>query len=419
MKYICFSLLLAPCLGSFHGHHERRHAAAAVTDQAAKAGVELGAARIIHNIRGAEMLLTKDLKGNPRLLLEEERMLHKASKFALRAGEMRAKEMHSREHLNKIEASLMQNKQASSTAQHLTSGEQFASIAKKEKQLLRGGRGILQEVRVLKTDVVQALGQSDPEVTAKLERLMDKVGGAQKDILRSEAKAASHASKLAAEIRKEKVPAVGAFAQASSTVSMGTKDPVKRVHLAKEALGQLAAAKNEIAEAYGTDTATAKKVEELMGQLSGSLQGAMQGDEADINDTDEAAMYSKMQQKAHLKKMIREAEKASLAQASSRARMSKRAVQKRFRQRERHMHQIAQRTKRIAVEDHRISKEAVAASRVVDEELGGTEAGEEVSALLRTAATEAARASFGDRHLAALENKQVHGLVKMEHIMEQ
>lgn len=191
MKSLCSILLLvAPCLG--HLRHDHRHAHANLAEQQAKAGVELGAARIIHTIRGAESLLAKELRGAPKLLLSEERLLHKASQLALRAGEMKAKQMHSMKHLHQIEASLVQSEQASSTAQQQTSGDQqFASIARKETQLLRGGRGILQEVRVLKAGVAKVLGQSDPEVTAKLELLMDKVGGAQKDILRSEAKAAS------------------------------------------------------------------------------------------------------------------------------------------------------------------------------------------------------------------------------------
>lgn len=249
---------------------------------------------------------------------------------------------------------------------------------------------------------------------------MDKVGGAQKDILRSEAKAASHASKLAASIRKDKAPAASAFAQASASESMGSKDPVRRVHLAKEALGNLKLAKSDITAAYGTDTRTAQKVEKLMDQLSGSLQGLESDDEEDANrdvKADEAEMLGKIKEDAHLKKVVKAAEKASLAQAASHARTSKQAVQRRFLQREHRMQQLVKRTSRIAVEDGRISKEANFASRVVDKELGGTEAGEEVSALLRTAASEARKASAGDRRLAALEKKQVHGLVNMAAIL--
>lgn len=436
MKSICsVLLLLTPCLGDFHGHHkhqhhERRHAASMLAEQQAKAGVELGAARIIHSIRGAESVLAKTLRGSPKLLLSEERLLHKASQLALRAGEMKAKMMHSRRHLTKLEASMMQEaqqqtkealKEASSTANHQTSGYgRFASIAQKETQLLRGGRGILHEVRVLKAGVAKTLGQSDPEVSAKLEMLMDKVGGEQKEILRSEAEAASHASKLAASIREEKAPAARSFAQASTAETMGTEDPVKRAHLAQEALGQLKLAKGEITAAYGTDAGTAKKVEGLLDQLQGSLQGLQKSDEADEKTNavvGEAAMLAKMKHDAHLKKVVKEAEKASLAQAVAHAHKSKRAVARRFLAQERHMQQLSRRTNNIAMEDRRISKEAKAASRVVDHELGGTEAGEEVSALLRSAASEARRASAGDRRLAALEKRQVHGLANMAAII--
>lgn len=415
-RFYSIVLLAVPCVAHPHAHHSHDHTAALLAEKA-NAGLESGAARIIHSIRGAEKALAEDLHGQPELLLSEERLLHRASQMALKAGRFRAKELHSMRRLHDIEASLVQGKkeeesatteQSAAAEQQQASGEQqFKSIAQKEVQLLRGGRGILKEVRVLKADVAKALGQSDPEVTAKLEHLMDKVGGAQKDILRSEAQAASHASKLAASIRKEKTRAPGAFTQASSTETMGTRDPVKRIHLAEQALEQLKLAKGDVAAAYG-DAGTAQKVESMMDQLTTSLQGLKEGDEADVKDVDEVAKAAKA---ATIRKIAKK--KAVLAQSSARVRFSKEAVSRRFRRQGQRLRNAVARTRRIALEDNRIAKESVAASRVVNRELAGTEVGEEVSALLRTAAAEAHRASAADRRLASVQAREVHSLADL------
>lgn len=427
MKNLCILALVAPCLG-----HPQR---AAFLEQQFKEGAELGAAKIIHNIRGVESLLAKELSGSPKELLVEEQLLHKASQLALKAGKSRARQVHSAEKLTKIETALAQMEQSSGEAHEDTTqettqettdttteetGEDTTEETTKdtteettkettpkettpEKQ-----ENILEEVHALKTDVADALGKSNPTVTAKLESLMDRVGGAQKDILQSEATAASHASELAADVRKAKTPAAGAFAQASFKESSGSQDPVRRVQLAKQALGQLSAAKLEVAEAYGGDDETAKKVSALMDQLSGSLTGLELGSEEDAKATSfkasEAAMFAKIEagEAAALAPMKKSGKKAALLQASNALMASTQA---------RRLMKLAQKTSMLASEDHRISKETMVARQMVDKALGNTKVGAEVSALLSKAVSEANSAAAGDRHLAAIEAHQVQNLL--------
>merc|ERR1719243_375770 len=106
----------------------------------------------------------------------------------------------------------------------------------------------------------------------------------------SETEATAHASTLAAAIRKDKAPAAGAFAQASARESSGTKDPVRRMRLTKQALSDLSVAKSEVEEAFGTDDGTAKKVEGMIDQLTGSLTGLEDGTDevAAVTDVEEA-----------------------------------------------------------------------------------------------------------------------------------
>jgi len=452
MKYLwSIIVLVTPCVG-----HPHRHPSAFL-EQKAEAGLESGAARIIHSIRGAERALAKDLRGEPKLLLSEERLLHQASQLALKAGKRRAMQMHAAKKLHGIEASLIQHKQSA----FASSGAQFASLAKQEARLLHDGHGILQEVRVLKGDLTEALGQSDPEVTAKLEHLMDRVGGAQKEILRSESEAASHASKLAASVRKEaKAPTVTGLFQAHATQRTGTKDPVRRMQLSKEALRNLVAAKGEVEAAYGTEDGTAQKLEALMGQLSGSLTGLEEGSEEDAKvdmKSEEAEEFASIEAKAGLPELKADAEKAqadaanaetqamaqqtldakadaakakqiqeavaqakaavkvkaSLVQATARSTASKRAMSRRFHQQGLRMRRLAQRTRRLAKADGHIAKETFAVRRYVDKELGDTKVGEEVDSLLKEAAKDANRAAAGEHHVAAIENKQVESLTDM------
>jgi len=423
MKNLCILALVAPCLG-----HPQR---AAFLEQQFKEGAELGAAKIIHNIRGVESLLAKELSGSPKELLVEEQLLHKASQLALKAGKSRARQVHSAEKLTKIETALAQMEQSSGEAHEETTQETTDTTTEEtgedtteettkdtteettkettpkettpEKQ-----ENILEEVHALKTDVADALGKSNPTVTAKLESLMDRVGGAQKDILQSEATAASHASELAADVRKAKTPVAGAFAQASFKESSGSQDPVRRVQLAKQALGQLSAAKLEVAEAYGGDDETAKKVSALMDQLSGSLTGLELGSEEDAKATSfkasEAAMFAKIEagEAAALAPMKKSGKKAALLQASNALMASTQA---------RRLMKLAQKTSMLASEDHRISKETMVARQMVDKALGNTKVGAEVSALLSKAVSEANSAAAGDRHLAAIEAHQVQNLL--------
>jgi len=423
MKNLCILALVAPCLG-----HPQR---AAFLEQQFKEGAELGAAKIIHNIRGVESLLAKELSGSPKELLVEEQLLHKASQLALKAGKSRARQVHSAEKLTKIETALAQMEQSSGEAHEETTQETTDTTTEEtgedtteettkdtteettkettpkettpEKQ-----ENILEEVHALKTDVADALGKSNPTVTAKLESLMDRVGGAQQDILQSEATAASHASELAADVRKAKTPAAGAFAQASFKESSGSQDPVRRVQLAKQALGQLSAAKLEVAEAYGGDDETAKKVSALMDQLSGSLTGLELGSEEDAKATSfkasEAAMFAKIEagEAAALAPMKKSGKKAALLQASNALMASTQA---------RRLMKLAQKTSMLASEDHRISKETLVARQMVDKALGNTKVGAEVSALLTKAVSEANSAAAGDRHLAAIEAHQVQNLL--------
>jgi len=78
--------------------------------------MDSGAARIIRSIRGAEEALGKDLRGEPKVLLSEERLLHQASQLALQAGVMHRTQMHAAKKLHSIEASLMQSTKHSSGA---------------------------------------------------------------------------------------------------------------------------------------------------------------------------------------------------------------------------------------------------------------------------------------------------------------
>lgn len=400
-----FNHLCSVFFAVVQGLGQPQHSAALLDEQQ---GVELGAARIIHGIRGAEQALAKDLRGNPKLLLSEERLLHQASQLALHAGKMRAMQMHSKSKLNSIEATLMQ-----STAKGSSGAAQFDSLARKESQLLRGGRNILNEVHTLKTDFDEVLGQTEPEVTAKLQKLMDRVDGAQREILTSEAEATAHASKLADSIRKEKPkekhpsPAVGVFTQASTLESSGTQDPVRRVKLAKKALSQLKVAKTEVAEAYGTDDGTAQKVEAMIDQLEGSLQGLEEGSEDDVKlnmKAEEAKMFANIERNVSL------TVKASLAQESAHSTSSTQMDARRFHQQSRQLRRLAHRTRRLALEDRHISKETRVARRVIDRELGNTEVGEEVDALLTKAASEANRAAASDRRLVAVEKHEIHSL---------
>lgn len=404
MKSISLFLVvvnLVPCLGHLHSNN-------AVHDQRQYA--ELGAARTIHNIREVEQALAKDLRGNPKFLLSEERLLHKASEFALKAGEMRAMQMHSGKKLAGIEASLMQKMQDAASS---SSATRFDSIARKEAQLLRGGRGILKKVDVLKADFAKTLGAKSAGVTAKLEKLMDRVDGAQREILMSETEATAHASTLAAAIRKDKAPAAGAFAQASARESSGTKDPVRRMRLTKQALSDLNVAKSEVEEAFGTDDGTAKKVEGMIDQLTGSLTGLEDGTDevAAVTDGEEHEVDVSANLKPATPKS--RAVKASLAQASAHSRSSARMSSRRFRQQSQRLRRLVQRTSRLAMEDRHISKETKFARRVVQKELGNSEIGEEVSALLAKAASEANHAAASDHRLAVVENREAHGLAHL------
>jgi hypothetical protein len=419
--------LAATCFG-----HPQR---AAFLEQQFKAGAELGAAKIIHNIRGVESLLATQLRGSPKELLVEEQLLHKASQLALKAGKSRARQVHSAEKLKKIETALAQTEEASDEAHEDTTQETTQEAAQETTdqntedtdesitedtkdtmeetsqetttEALPDNHNILEEVHTLKTDVADALGKSNPTVSAKLESLMDRVGGAQKDILQSEASAASHASELAADVRKAKTVAAGAFTQASFKESSGSQDPVRRVHLAQKALSQLAAAKSEVAEAYGDDDETAKKVSALMDQLSGSLQGLELGSEEDAKATSfkasEDAMFAKIQAgEAAALAPSKKSGKAALLQASNELKASTQA---------RRLMQLAQKTGMLASEEHRISKETVVARQMVDKTLGDTKVGAEVSALLAKAVSEANHAAAGDRDMAAIEARQVQNLL--------
>jgi len=296
---------------------------------------------------------------------------------------------------------------------------------------------------------------------------MDRVGGAQKEILRSESEAASHASRLAAEIRKDsnahKAPvAGGVFVQSHTKETSGTKDPVRRMKLSKDALSNIAAAKNEVEAAYGTDSETAQKVESLLGQLSGSMQGLEAGAEEDAHDEEttkaddaavDAADKAKAAQLAKLKAKEEQdeanaakaevqakedaakaakadAEKATAVAAavasakeavkakaavmaltqSSAHSMSKRAMSRRFHKQGLHMRKLAQRTRKLAREDRHISKETEQARRAVNDVLGDTNVGEQVSELLKAAEKDANVAAQGERRAAAIESQQVQSL---------
>jgi len=244
--------------------------------------MDSGAASIIQSIRGAEQALAKDLKGEPRVLLSEERLLHQASQLALQAGMMHRTQAHVTKKLHSIEASLVQ-----STKQQARS--QFLSIARQEAQLLRGGQRVLKEVAVVNSHLAQALGhQGDPSMTAKMHHLMDRV---EKEVLLSGSEAASGAKKVAAEVRKDaRAAGVGVFAQAQSKESSGIKNPVRRLHFSKEALSNIVAAKSEVEAAYGTSDGNAQAVEALLGKLSGSLRVLEKGDKEDVQEakTDKA-----------------------------------------------------------------------------------------------------------------------------------
>lgn len=424
-EHLCSIFTVAACLG--HPQH-----ATSLLDQRQK--VEMGAARIIHTIRGAEQTLAKDLRGHPKFLISEERLLHKASLLALKAGKMRAKQIRSGERLKSFEEKMHQ----ASSVQN-TGAAQMKTLAHKEAQLLRGGRGILREVHAVKQGVENALGQSAHEVTATIEHLMDRVGGAQRDILASEAAATGHASKLAASIRAEKAPV---FAQASVAEISGTKDPKRRMQISKKALADLAAAKTEVSEAYGTDDGTAQKVAGMIDQLEGSLQGLQEDDSEDMKvdvKAEEAAMFANIERdagegedtkrqmtamRAKAKSLPKKVVKASLIQhrhrasAHSRARaFTARKASRRFRQQSHRLQRIMRRTKRLALNDRRISKETKFARRVVDKELGNTAVGEEVEALLAKAASSANHAAWSERHVADVQKREVRGLANMAAVL--
>jgi len=296
----------------------------------------------------------------------------------------------------------------------------------------------------VKGDLAEALGhQGDPRVTAKMEHLMDRV---EKEVLLSGSEAASGAKTIAAEIRKDaRAAGVGVFAQAHSKESSGTKDPVRRVHLSKEALSNIAAAKDEVEAAYGTADGTAQTVEALLGQLSGSLQGLETGAKEDVQDAkqdkadeaqrsagDEARSgeLAKLRAKeeedeanaakaealakadvvkaaeAHAVKAEAVTEAVEKAKAALKAKAAVMAfaegnvksarrnlLARRFRRQRLQTRKLAQRTHRLALEKHHISKETNLAHRDVHDTIGDTVVGDQVADLLKEAAAATKRAA--------------------------
>jgi hypothetical protein len=186
-----------------------------------------------------------------------------------------------------------------SVQQRATAGsEQFASLANREKKLLDGSQGLLNDVQTFKA---MADESSDTVVAAKLQSLMDKFSDAQKEIVHSETEVVLHASHLAASLPSTDPRVVVALTQATQREGMGTRDPVRRAKLAEQALSQIRDAKNEISSAYGSDSGTAEKVMAMMDKLQTSMQDLEKGadDDAKFGHTvaqmkaDEAKMFAK------------------------------------------------------------------------------------------------------------------------------
>jgi len=245
-------------LHHFHAHPQHRRASLLAENAAASEGTMTG--KILGDIGSAEDALEHALRGAPSILEKEEGLLKKASLMATQAGRFQAQERSLTNRMNMHAAKLLaKSEKRMSKAE---SNAMLNDVGRKETALIADGFGILRETKNLKVDVVDAIGESNPMMAAKVEHFLDSVGLDQKKIMRGEARLA-HGVKQSlmgerAQLRHKTMSSLEGLAQAA-------RDEEKLANGGASVLKSAETIKGEVSHLLGSDQVS--EVSRLMDQV--------------------------------------------------------------------------------------------------------------------------------------------------------
>lgn len=359
--------------------------------------------RIAANLRSAERLLAREMRGHPEELMKEEQLLHKAGRMADRGAEamervslLHEEELATRAKMHKAMAKASHLASSKTARTHgathaMSASEQLASIASTERDLLQSGRQEMDVAQDVKNEVVEAIGESDPRKAAKVEKLMDKVRGEEAAILKSVSEEAKLTGHLAAEKTERDQPLKATIARHPPHRHEASHHPNGGGEVRFLSRGSPADASSAVGLARLTLAEEQAAVHDrhtlrVMQQLTDKAEGALE------KNPETAEKFSKLM--AMAQRDQRNIAHREMAEALHERRLLHGIAHKHHHDghghgghllwtRHRHMH-----AKRRAHDTQRVLAGLREAQSVVGHELGGTEVGKEVHALLEEAKEE-------------------------------
>jgi len=265
------------------GHRHR-------TSLLTKRGTEdFTATKIQHDLGRAESALAVALQGQPVLLREEDDLLRRASHMAHETGE--EKVSHIRLALSEGIAADAPSQSAEGTeksAHAKAEKKQLVGVQKAEAALIGQGFGIIFEAKDIKGEVVDAIGESDPQTAAKVEHLMDKLQKDQSGIMSGEQKLANgigqilHNTQKQTPARKKKAALAQHAVQTSAFQSMENfaREERKLSHNELQTLSSVELVRHETEQALSKSPEAASKVASLLKSVETAQQSIVHIDEA-------------------------------------------------------------------------------------------------------------------------------------------
>lgn len=275
----------------------RRHRTSLLT----KRGTEdFSATKIQHDLGRAESALEVALQGQPVLLRKEDDLLRKASQMAHEAGE--AKASHIRLAISEGIAADAPSHSAEGTVKsaHAKADKKpLVGVQKAEAALIGQGFGIIREAKDIKGEVVDAIGESDPQMAAKVEHLMDKLQKDQSGIMSGEQKLANgigqilHDTQKATPAHKKKAALAQHAVQTIAFESMESlaSEERKLSHNELQTLSSVELVRHEVEQALSKSPEAASKVASLLKSVQTAQQSIVHIDEAAVARDHEVAAH--------------------------------------------------------------------------------------------------------------------------------
>lgn len=310
-----------------------------------------------------------------------------------------------------VAASQARQRKSSNKVAALASVATESGILQREASILaKDGQAILGEAKDIKGAVVEAIGENDPRMAAKVEKLMDKVSQQQQAVMRADQEVfgrdLSHThvrSRKSALVQNRN--AMSKAKKLSAELADASRSERQVLRSDAELLHEEDIATNRIKrELSHVDREAALEVEHLMKQATSEQRRVVR------QDLRAAKVASHLQALSH--RSHRHAHRASMTQYSTSA-----SAAARFSRFGHRLQQSVSRKRALAHMEGRVVRETAAAESAVKRTLRGTRVGAQVFRLLDRARRAARDSEMETRKGATLEGRELRSVMRLAEAM--